>query len=103
MFPKMFPKTFPKSAPEKNSVVTECEKWGENTTKGSKSREFTALWGQMVEATGFEHATSWSRTMRATRLRYASMTDIIVLYLPVNVNYLAVLRKNLRPSSHYMR
>ncbi len=27
----------------------------------------------LVEATGFEHATSWSRTKRATKLRYASI------------------------------
>ncbi len=29
---------------------------------------------QMVEATGFEPVTSWSRTKRATKLHHASMT-----------------------------
>lgn len=28
----------------------------------------------MVEATGFEPTTFWSRTKRATKLRYASIT-----------------------------
>ena len=32
----------------------------------------------LVEATGFEHATSWSRTKRATKLRYASIACYII-------------------------
>ena len=30
------------------------------------------LWLSLVEMTGFEPATSWSRTKRATKLRYIS-------------------------------
>ena len=30
------------------------------------------LYGKMVEVTGFEPATFWSRTKRATKLRYTS-------------------------------
>ena len=32
----------------------------------------------MVEATGFEPTTSWSRTKRATKLRYASVSLFII-------------------------
>ena len=31
------------------------------------------LHGKMVEVTGFEPATFWSRTKRATKLRYTSI------------------------------
>ena len=33
--------------------------------------------GDVVEVTGFEPTTSWSRTMRATKLRYTSARKII--------------------------
>ena len=32
----------------------------------------------LVEATGFEPTTSWSRTKRATKLRYASIAVYII-------------------------
>ena len=38
--------------------------------KALKTREFRAFW--MVEVTGFEPAAFWSRTKRATKLRYTS-------------------------------
>ena len=35
-------------------------------------RNAYTLHGKMVEVTGFEPATFWSRTKRATKLRYTS-------------------------------
>ena len=43
----------------------------------------------LVEATGFEHATSWSRTKRATKLRYTPIILIIYLFISINIIWLS--------------
>ena len=41
-------------------------------TDTNRDSECIKIGVRLVEATGFEPATSWSRTKRATKLRYAS-------------------------------
>ena len=43
-----------------------------------KGEQTKCLFALLVEVTGFEPTTSWSRTKRATKLRYASIAVYII-------------------------
>ena len=43
-----------------------------------KDEQTKCLFALLVEVTGFEPTTSWSRTKRATKLRYASIAVYII-------------------------
>ena len=47
------------------------------TLQHNKKRQGKTLSFLLVEATGLEPTTSWSRTKRATKLRYASTVKIL--------------------------
>ena len=49
------------------------------TIKKKKKAVFTTFFFFLVEATGLEPTTSWSRTKRATKLRYTSINSLVII------------------------
>ena len=52
--------------------------WFKPLTTAKTPRRQKCHLGVLVEATGFEPTTSWSRTKRATKLRYASNSEYYI-------------------------
>ena len=59
-----------------------------------KDEQTKCLFALLVEVTGFEPTTSWSRTKRATKLRYAS---IAVYIIPKAAGFFWSRRRDLNP------
>ena len=69
------PNSVPKFVPKLTvSCVEKAQKTAKNGLKTSKNAHFQPI---LVEVTGFEPTTSWSRTKRATKLRYTSTAQLL--------------------------